>query len=93
MFVQEKQNIYYYEVNWDWHNNEVIHNMGTELIWSVPFESIKASIEEFVTDFINNSQQLYDPVTFIFETDLDFPYEETMLPIAEEKLLDEIKVY
>ena len=90
---KERLNIYYYEVNWDWHKNEVIHNMGTELIRSVPFESIKASTEEFVTDFINNYQQLYDPVAFIFETDLDFPYEESMLPIAEEKLLDEIKVY
>ena len=86
-------NIYYYEVNWDWHKNEVIHTMKTELIRSVPFESIKDSVEEFVKDFINNYQQLYDPVAFIFETDLDFPYEETMLPIAEEKLLDEIKVY
>jgi hypothetical protein len=90
---KERLNIYYYEVNWDWHKNEVIHNMGTELIRSVPFESIKSSTEEFVMDFINNYQQLYDPVAFIFETDLDFPYEESMLPIAEEKLLDEIKVY
>lgn len=90
---KEILNIYYYEVNWDWHKNEVIHTMETELIRSVPFESIKASVEEFVKDFINNYQQLYDPVAFIFETDLDFSYKETMLPIAERKLLDEIKVY
>jgi len=67
--------------------------METELIRTVPFESIKNSVEEFVKDFISNYQQLYDPVAFIFETDLDFSYEETMLPIAEEKLMDEIKVY
>ncbi|MEE9449227.1 MAG: hypothetical protein V3V72_04175 [Ignavibacteriaceae bacterium] len=90
---KEMLNIYYYEVNWDWHKNEIIHNMETELIRSVPFESIKGTVEELVIDFVNNHQQLYDPVTFIFETDLDFPYEETMLPIAEEKLLEEIKVY
>jgi len=90
---KELLNIYYYEVNWDWHKNEVIHTMETELIRSVPFESIKGSVEEFIKDFINNYQQLYDPVAFIFETDLDFSYEETMLPLAEEKLLDEIKVY
>ncbi len=90
---KEMLNIYYYEVNWDWHKNEIIHNMETELIRSVPFESIKVTVEELVIDFVNNHQQLYDPVTFIFETDLDFPYEETMLPIAEEKLLEEIKVY
>ena len=53
----------------------------------------KGSFEEFVKGFINNYQQLYDPVAFIFETDLDFSYEKTMLPIAERKLLEEIKVY
>ena len=86
-------NIYYYEVNWDWHKNEVIHTMETELTRSVPFEAIQGSFEEFVKGFINNYQQLYDPVAFIFETDLDFSYEETMMPIAERKLLEEIKVY
>ncbi|NNG27059.1 MAG: hypothetical protein HKM87_06005 [Ignavibacteriaceae bacterium] len=90
---KELLNIYYYEVNWDWYKNEVIHTMDTKLIRTVPFESIKISVEEFVKDFISNYQQLYDPVAFIFQTDLDFSYEETMLPIAEEKLLDEIKVY
>ena len=90
---KEMLNIYYYEVNWDWHKNEVIHTMETELTRSVPFEAIQGCFEEFVKGFINNYQQLYDPVAFIFETDLDFSYEETMLPIAERKLLEEIKVY
>jgi len=67
--------------------------METELTRSVPFEAIQGSFEEFMKGFINNYQQLYDPVAFIFETDLDFSYEETMLPIAERKLLEEIKVY
>lgn len=89
---KEKLNIYYYEVNWNWNNNEVIHTMETELIRSIPFEAINTSVDKLLHDFINNYQQLYNPVAFIFETDLDFPYEETMLPIAQENLLEEIKV-
>ncbi len=88
----QKLNIYFYEVNWDWHRNEVIHNMNTELISSIPLASINNPVEEFVTDFLKNQRLLFDPVAFVFSTDLDFPYEETMLPIAQEILLDEIRV-
>ena len=40
-----------------------------------------------ITNFIHYSQDLHEPVAYILETDLDFPYEETIFPIAEEKLL------
>jgi hypothetical protein len=44
-------------------------------------------VEELILNFINFSQDLHEPVAYVFETDLDFAYEETMFPIAEEKLL------
>ncbi len=38
-------------------------------------------------DFIEYSQPLYKPMAYIFKNELDFPYEETIYPLAEEKLL------
>jgi hypothetical protein len=85
-------NIYLYELSWNWTNNDLIHNLNTKLVKSIPFELIELSIEDVMADFVNNSQKMFDPVVFVFETDLDFPYEETILPSAEEILLNTIRV-
>ena len=80
-------NIYLYEILLDWSEENLYQRMSSSLVSSIPFNLIDNSIEETVIDFITNSQTLYEPVVYIFETDLDFPYTETMFPIAEEKLL------
>lgn len=80
-------NIYLYEILLDWSEENLYQRMSSNLVKSIPFNLIDDSIEEMVIDFITNSQTLYEPVVYIFETDLDFPYTETMFPIAEEKLL------
>jgi len=80
-------NIYLYEILLDWSEENLYQRMSSSLVSSIPFNLIDNSIEETIIDFITNSQILYEPVVYIFETDLDFPYTETMFPIAEEKLL------
>jgi len=80
-------NIYLYEILLDWSEENLYQRMSSNLVKSIPFNLIDDSIEEIVIDFITNSQTLYEPVVYIFKTDLDFPYTETMFPIAEEKLL------
>lgn len=80
-------NIYLYEIIWDWSQDELYQRIHSVLIRSIPQNTIYGSIEEVITDFIRTSQDLHEPVAYIFETDLDFPYEETMFPIAEEMLL------
>jgi len=80
-------NIYLYEILLDWSEENLYQRMSSSLVSSIPFNLIDNSIEETVIDFITNSQTLYEPVVYIFETNLDFPYTETMFPIAEEKLL------
>ncbi|HEY6626760.1 MAG TPA: hypothetical protein VIZ21_07385 [Ignavibacteriaceae bacterium] len=80
-------NIYLYEILLDWSEENLYQRMSSSLVSSIPFNLIDNSIEETVIDFITNSQILYEPVVYIFETELDFPYTETMFPIAEEKLL------
>jgi hypothetical protein len=80
-------NIYLYEIMLDWSEDNLYQRMSSNLVRSIPYYLIEKSIEEIVIDFINSSKTLYEPVVYVFETDLDFPFKETMLPIAEEKLL------
>ncbi len=80
-------NIYLYEIMLDWSEDNLYQRMSSNLVKSIPFYLIEKSVEEMVIDFINSSQTLYEPVVYVFETDLDFPFKETMFPIAEEKLL------
>ncbi len=80
-------NIYLYEIILDWSEDNLYQRMSSSLVRSIPYYLIEKSIEEIVIDFINSSKTLYEPVVYVFETDLDFPFKETMFPIAEEKLL------
>jgi hypothetical protein len=41
-------------------------------------------------DFLEYSQPLYKPMAYIINYELDFPYEETIYPVAEEVLLKTI---
>ena len=80
-------NIYLYEIIWDWSQDNLYQQINSQLVKSIPQSAIHNSIEEMITNFIHYSQDLHEPVAYILETDLDFPYEETIFPIAEEKLL------
>jgi hypothetical protein len=80
-------NIYLYEIIWDWSQENLYQRINSHLVKSIPQSVIHASVEELILNFVNYSQDMHEPVAYIFETELDFPYEETMFPIAEEKLL------
>jgi hypothetical protein len=41
-------------------------------------------------EFLMNSQELYEPVVYVLETEMDFPYKETLFPLAEEKIISVI---
>lgn len=80
-------NIYLYEMIWDWSEDNLYQRIFSNLVRSIPRQIIQTPVEEIMINFINHSQDLHEPVAFVFETDLDFPYKETIFPIAEEKLL------
>jgi len=81
--------IYLYELSINWHIDEPIEYLELDLLRSVPFKFYN-SVETLMNDFIKNSQSLYDPMIYICESDLDFPFNETILPIVKSKLLDSV---
>lgn len=83
----ELLNVYMYELFWDWSQEDLYQKLDSRIVRSIPFKAIQNPLEDLMIDFINNSQDLFEPVVYFIGTDLDFPYEETLFPIAEEKLV------
>jgi len=83
-------NIYLYEMGWDWELENSRNVMKTKLIRSIPNQLVKNPVDELIHEFLKHSQELYEPVVYVIETDLDFPYKETIFPLAEEKLISVI---
>ena len=82
--------IYLYELSINWSINEPIEFLDLDLLRSIPFELVKGSPSFLMKEFILHSQTLYDPMTYICQTELDFPFNETILPIVKTKLLDAV---
>jgi hypothetical protein len=80
-------NIYLYDLKWGWKDDEPEHTLNIKHVRSIPLKIVDSCEEELMRDFIEYSQQLYKPMAYIFKNELDFPYEETIYPLAEEKLL------
>ena len=80
-------NIYLYDFKWGWENDEPKHKLNIKRLRSIPLTIVDSNEEEIMTEFIKCSQPLYKPMAYIIKNELDFPYEETIYPVAEEKLL------
>ena len=81
--------IYLYELSINWQIDEPVEFLELELLRSIPFE-FTDSPRTLISDFIENSQSLYDPMIYICEMDMDFPFNETILPIVKTKLLESV---
>jgi hypothetical protein len=78
-------------LKWEWaEDEEPGHSLTINPVRSIPLSVVDSSVEELMRDFIEYSQPLYKPMAYIFTNELDFPYEETIYPLAEEILLKTI---
>lgn len=82
--------IFLYELSINWNVDEPIEYLDLELLRSIPFCLVDKPTQELMRDFIEHAQQMYDPMVYICETDLDFPFTETILPIVKSKLLESV---
>lgn len=80
-------NIYLYEIVWDWTQENLYQRITSSLVRSIPFSSVGDSVEDIMLNFITYSKDMHEPVAFMIQSEIDFPFNETMFPIAEEKLL------
>jgi hypothetical protein len=61
--------------------------LRTQILDSIQQEYIHRSPEAIKLDLIRQHQEMPNPATYICETDLEFPFSETILPVAKRKLM------
>ncbi len=68
-------------------DTEKYRSLKTKLIQEIKKALIERSPESIKLDLIKQYTDLPNPATFICDTDLDFPFNETIFPIAKRKLM------
>jgi hypothetical protein len=88
--VAEVLQVHKYECSLFTSGSEKFRALKTELIKSIN-ESLVANPPELIkSELIRENRILPNPATFICETDLDFPFTETIFPSAKRKLISQI---
>jgi hypothetical protein len=76
-----------YEVSLFSSAQERFRTIKTRVLRSVRQHLVHASPESIKLQLVEEHQDLPNPATFHFETDLNFPFTETILPVAKRKLM------
>jgi len=62
-------------------------NLKTTSLRTLPLNTISTTAGNIKLELIRTNRELPNPATYLFETELDFPFTETILPVAKRKLL------
>ncbi len=78
--------VYYYRLSIFEKHDEKYRSIKTEFINSW-FRSLVNTYESIKSDLIRNRSMLPNPAVYAIETELSYPVEETLLPIAKRRLV------
>jgi hypothetical protein len=62
-------------------------SLKTSYLKQLRWTSIKNTPNKIKVDLIRENKELPNPATYLFDTDLEFPFRETILPIVKHKLM------
>jgi hypothetical protein len=79
--------VHRYECSLFTSGKEKYRSLKTELLKSEKQEVLKRAPESIKHELIRERLELPNPATFICDTDLDFPFTETIFPIGKRKLM------
>jgi hypothetical protein len=79
--------VHRYECSLFLSGNEKYRALKTEFVKSEKQEIIHRTPESIKHELIKERQDLPNPATYICITDLDFPFTETIFPVAKRKLM------
>ncbi|NWF90003.1 MAG: hypothetical protein HXY50_11150 [Ignavibacteriaceae bacterium] len=71
-------------------DDEKYRALKTKLLRTYSNDVIRLSLENIKRELISEYEELPNPATFKCETELDFPFVETVFPIAKRKLISTI---
>ncbi|GBD88118.1 hypothetical protein BMS3Abin03_02052 [bacterium BMS3Abin03] len=74
-------------------NNKPVQSLKTKLLTQVALDNTGSSIKETGLNLISRFGNLVNPAVYVCNTDLDFPFRETLFPIVKSKLLSTLANY
>jgi hypothetical protein len=83
--------VYHYRLSFFEKHDEKYRTMKTSYI-DIWYRSMANTYENIKYDLIRNNNKLSNPAVYSIETELTFPIEETLLPIAKRRLVKYISV-
>jgi len=79
-----------YEVSLFSSSTERYRSLKTRVLETIQFETLHKTPETLKLEVIEKYHDLPNPAMYMCETDMDFPYESTLLPIAKRKLMAQL---
>lgn len=79
--------LYKYKIGVFTQKNERFRSLKISPISVYRWQELHRPLTDIKLDLIKENPELPNPSTYITETDLDFPYEETILPVAKRKFI------
>ena len=73
-------------------HKEKMRSLKTKFVKSVGLDRGVRTPEMLKLDLINQYKDLPNPATFLCSSELDFPFQETMFPVAKRKLMTHLKL-
>lgn len=83
-------NLFRFEVSIFQSAEDKYRSLKTKLLKTLKKDNIEISPNSVKLDLIREEKELPNPATFSFQTDLDFSFKQTILPVAKRKLMQKI---
>lgn len=82
--------LFQYEVSIFESSQDQYRSLKTKFLKDLEQKNVLRSPNSIKLDLINEYKELPNPATYSFQTDLDFPFRETIFPITKRKLLQQL---
>jgi hypothetical protein len=90
--ISSELQVYRYECSIFSSGNEKYRSLKTEIVKTEKQGIIKRLPEEIKQELIKEKIDLPNPATYLIDSDLDFPFTETIMPVAKRKMISHIAV-
>ena len=71
-------------------STERYRQLKTKTLETIEFDTLHKTPESLKLELMERYHDLPNPAMYMCETDLDFPYEPTILPIAKRKFMAQL---
>ncbi len=85
--LDQQLHVFQYTLSVFTHIEERFRSLKTTYVKSIAQRGVYPSPQSIKLELVAENRALPNPATYFFSTDLDFPFEPTVLPVAKRKLM------